>query len=193
MIKSEIRKLFKQKRKELSHSQIEKFDDLILIQFQQIALPYLSCVDSYIASEKHIEPDTSLILRYLQFRYPAIAIAAPKIEGEGFQLSHYLLSDTTDFVSNQFEINEPKSGRMIRETDIDLVLIPLLAFDKEGYRVGYGKGYYDRFLQKCRKDVLKVGISFFDPVEKIIDRHPEDVQMDYCCTPDQLYSWKKLS
>ena len=63
----------------------------------------------------------------------------------------------------------------------DLVIVPLLAFDKKGYRVGYGKGFYDRFLQNSK--TLKIGLSFFAPTEEIIDVHLNDVRLDKCITP----------
>ena len=43
---------------------------------------------------------------------------------------------------------------------IDVVFVPLLIFDKQGHRIGYGKGYYDRFLSKCKKDTIKVGLAW---------------------------------
>jgi 5-formyltetrahydrofolate cyclo-ligase len=69
------------------------------------------------------------------------------------------------------------------------VLVPLLAFDESGYRVGYGKGFYDRFLQQCRKDVLTVGFSYFDAIDKIEDTHQFDVPLNYCITPHRIYEF----
>ena len=68
-----------------------------------------------------------------------------------------------------------------------MVLVPLLAFDTKGYRVGYGKGFYDRFLSKI--DVKKVGISLFEAVECIADVHEDDIRLDLCITPKQIYSF----
>ena len=76
----------------------------------------------------------------------------------------------------------------IQNSKIDLVLIPLLCFDKKGYRVGYGKGYYDRFLAECRPDVMKIGLSIFEPVDEISDVDEFDVKMDYCITPNKIWS-----
>ncbi|MBU3714597.1 MAG: 5-formyltetrahydrofolate cyclo-ligase, partial [Ferruginibacter sp.] len=61
-----------------------------------------------------------------------------------------------------------------------------------GYRVGYGKGYYDRFIKKyCIENVLKIGFSFFEPIDEIADIHEHDVCMDYCITPETIYSFDK--
>ncbi|MDY6994028.1 MAG: 5-formyltetrahydrofolate cyclo-ligase, partial [Pseudomonadota bacterium] len=73
------------------------------------------------------------------------------------------------------------------ERDINLVLCPLLAFDKKGFRVGYGKGFYDRFFQKCQPNAIKVGLSFEEAVEHIEDINQYDIPLNYCVTPKKLY------
>lgn len=70
-----------------------------------------------------------------------------------------------------------------------MVLIPLLAFDKNGYRVGYGKGFYDRFLAECRPDVVKVGLSVFEPIDEITDLNEFDIKMDFCITPNRVWQF----
>lgn len=70
-----------------------------------------------------------------------------------------------------------------------MVLIPLLAFDKKGYRVGYGKGFYDRFLADCRPDVVKVGLSVFEPIDEIADLNEFDIKMDFCITPNRVWQF----
>lgn len=90
---------------------------------------------------------------------------------------------------NAFGIAEPIGTELVQPEEIDLVIIPMLAFDRKGNRVGYGKGYYDRFLCRCRRDCLKVGLSFFDPVDEISDVHPGDVRLDMCLTPERIFQW----
>jgi len=70
----------------------------------------------------------------------------------------------------------------------DLVILPLLAYDYQGNRVGYGKGYYDRFLAQI-PNIPKIGLSFFKPVEQISDIQIWDVTLDYCITPETIYSF----
>lgn len=189
MNKKEIRKIFREKRASLSAVQMGKLDDLILLQFQKIPTPYLNFVHSYIASEKLKEPDTSLILRFLKFRYPDIKIAAPKIDIRTLRMEHYHITNYDQIEQNIYGIDEPVSGELIHPEDIDMVIIPLLAFDERGYRVGYGKGYYDRFLSECRPDIIRVGLSFFEAVAVIDDTDTYDIPLDYCCTPHKLYVW----
>lgn len=191
MTKSEARKEFREKRVALSNASIEKLNDLVLLQFQKIELPFLNCVHSYIASEKLREADTSLILRYLQFINPDLKIAAPKIDVTSLRMTHYHITSYDQLKTNIYGIEEPHAGTVILPADIDLVLIPLLAFDRMGNRVGYGKGYYDRFLADCRRDVIKIGLSFFDPVDQIEDADEYDVKMNFCVTTHTVYDWTK--
>jgi len=67
------------------------------------------------------------------------------------------------------------------------VLVPLLSFDKKGFRVGYGKGFYDRFLMQCKSDCIKIGLSYFDPIDVIDDADEFDVPLDFCITPQKVY------
>ena len=68
-------------------------------------------------------------------------------------------------LKNKYGIPEPVGGTEMMPAEIELIIVPLLVFDINGNRVGYGKGYYDRFLKSCSENALKVGVSFFEPVE----------------------------
>ena len=115
-------------------------------------------------------------------------MAVPRIDIHTGEMHHIHFDDASLLISNAFGIDEPADGKIISEDDIDLVLIPLLAFDENGFRAGYGKGYYDRFLARCRKDVIKIGFSFFEPVDEIEDIDQFDISLNYCVTPERLYT-----
>lgn len=187
MTKNELRVIYKEKRHKLSLQKIDKFNDLILIQFQKLSLPHLYCVHTYLASLKLVEVDTTNLIRFLQFKNPDIKIAVPKIDNHSNSLYHYLLLENIQLVPNAFGIDEPQDGKRIEAQEIDVVLVPLLAFDRKGFRVGYGKGYYDKFLADCRPDVISVGLSYFDPVEVIADIDEFDLPLNYCVTPTRLF------
>ena len=70
-------------------------------------------------------------------------------------------------------------------SEVDVVLVPGLAFDEGGHRVGYGRGFYDRFLALCRPDCLKVGLSYFEPISQITDIHAGDIRLDLLITPER--------
>ena len=189
MTKKELRNIFKEKRKALSVHDIEKFNDLILINFQKLKLPFINCVHTYVASLKLGEPDTATIVRYLQFRNPLTKIVIPKVDIHSGSISHYHFEEGMELITNAYGIDEPKEGNLISEDEIDLVLIPLLAFDKKGFRVGFGKGYYDKFLARCKPNVIKTGLSFFDPVDEIKDISGFDIPLNFCITPKEIFSF----
>ncbi|RYF99725.1 MAG: 5-formyltetrahydrofolate cyclo-ligase, partial [Chitinophagaceae bacterium] len=95
--------------------------------------------------------------------------------------------DSTKIKKNEYNIPEPIDGIEVPDSKIDVVFVPLLAFDKKGHRVGYGKGFYDRFLAKCKPDVIIIGVSFFEAEEEILDVNPTDFALQYCVTPTNIY------
>lgn len=132
------------------------------------------------------EVDTTLMLTLLQGRDKQIIL--PKVAGDNV-LEHILLTDSTKITNNSWGIPEPQEGIKIDPLQLDVVFIPLLAFDKIGNRVGYGKGFYDDFLNNCSKDTLKIGLSFFEAEANIADVEPHDIPLDYCVTPTKIYTF----
>ena len=189
MTKSEARKLFSGKRGELGLREINTFQDLLLIRFQELDLPYMNLVHSYIKHPNRNEPDPELLLDWLEFRDPGISISYAKSNPDDCSMEHFLYAEPMNFKLNLFGIPEPESGEKIEPDSIDLAIIPLLAFDTKGNRVGYGKGYYDRFISQCRMDMLKIGLSFFPPVDEITDIGIFDKKLDFCITPSQIYDF----
>lgn len=187
MTKSELRKEFLARRKALTSTERQKMDDLLLIRFQQLALPSLRCLMNYWPMPEKGEPDTHLFEDFLHFRNPGLLVAYPRTDPATGDMQAIWVNEETDFQRNPFQVSEPVSGTVADPADFDLIIVPLLAFDERGYRVGFGKGYYDRFLSRCRKDCLKTGFSYFGPVKHIDDTHEFDVPLDHCVTPQHLY------
>lgn len=189
MTKKEARKIYKEKRLSLTTGDRNRNDDLILIHFQQLALPSVEYVHTYLAIKEYHEIETDHILHYLEFRNPELKIVIPKMDHEKNELLHIEYDEMVDVMKNEWGIHEPVNGNMVNEEQIDLVLVPLLAFDVKGNRVGYGKGYYDRFLSKCRPDTLKIGLSYFEALDSIADSNEFDIPLDYCITPQRVYEF----
>jgi 5-formyltetrahydrofolate cyclo-ligase len=99
------------------------------------------------------------------------------------------VNDETRFRKNNFNVFEPQKGDIMNPLSFDLVIVPLLAFDKNGNRVGFGKGYYDQFLAQCRSTCIKIGFSYFEPIDSIEDTHEFDVPLDLCVTPTTVYAF----
>lgn len=189
MTKTALRKLYKQKRNDLEEITIEKRQDLVLIQFQRLSLPFLNCLSTYLPMYHQREVDTYPIVDYLQFLNPGMTVVIPKTDMKTSSIQHYKYTADTILQENEYHILEPVDGELIAPLAIDLVLVPLLAFDEKGNRVGYGKGIYDRLLASCRKDVIKIGLSFFEAEAEIKDTDDFDISLDYCVTPHQVYEF----
>lgn len=187
MTKREARKLYKQKREDITPSQKAKWDDLILIQFQTLELPFLKTVMSFYSIEENNEVNSFLLTDYLHFKNPSLQVAYPRMDLEATVMHAIYCTADTPFETNEFNITEPAGNVIIPPYEIELVIIPMLAFDKKGHRVGYGKGYYDRYLNECREDCIKVGVSYFEAVEAIDDAAEFDVPLNFCITPQQVY------
>jgi len=187
MLKKDARKLFKEKRLKLSEAERSKMDDLLLIQFQTVDLPFLASLLTYWPIEENNEPNTHLLTEFLRFRNPELKICYPVSNFETTTMYAVATDIDTPFEKKHFNVYEPDGDAFIPPGDIDMVIVPLLAFDQEGYRVGYGKGFYDKWLAECRDDCIKAGFCYFDPVERIDDRHDFDVPLDLCITPQNVY------
>ena len=187
MLKKDIRKIFRLRRDELTETERMKADDLILIQLQTLEFPFFSNVMSYYPVDEKKEINSFIITDYLHFRNPALQVAYPRMIVEETKMEAVVCTPDAAFEVNEFGITEPAGNDIIPPEEIELVLVPLFAFDKQGNRVGYGKGYYDRFLKDCDPGCLKVGLSYFEPVDEIEDTDEFDVPLDLCITPQQVY------
>lgn len=187
MLKSKLRQIYKQKRKALSLETIENESLAIANQLLELPIWNWSFYHIFLSITEHKEVNTQCILNILSGKDKNIVIS--KTDFENLQMHHYLLLDSTVIKKNSWNIPEPVDGITILPTQIDVVFVPLLAFDLQGHRVGYGKGYYDKFLSECRPDTLKIGLSFFEAEHQIQDVYPTDIPLDYCVTPHQIYSF----
>ena len=187
MTKKEARKIYNQKRQEISYTDRSKWDDLILINFQTIDIPFLSAVFSFYPMEERNEVNAFILTEYLHFRNPNLQICYPKMDIKEPNMEAFACHADTIFEANGLNILEPLETEIINPEEIDLVIVPMLVCDIKGNRVGYGKGYYDRYLSRCNPGCIKVGVSYFEPVEQIDDADEFDVPLDFCITPSKAY------
>ncbi|WP_293913057.1 MULTISPECIES: 5-formyltetrahydrofolate cyclo-ligase [unclassified Sphingobacterium] len=186
MTKQELRQLYRLERKHLSVDELRAFNHQLLEHLKKMDWSKCQYCHVYLPISRNQEPDTLLFISWIQDTFPSIKLVISQSHAEDRSMSHYLLDNTTTYVENKWGIPEPVSGTPVDEKLLDMVLIPLLICDRTGNRVGYGKGFYDRFLKKCRPDVQKIGLSFFEPVEKITDVDPYDIALDCCITPQHI-------
>ncbi len=186
MLKKDLRLKYSTLRTDLSsqeviHSSLSIANKLLKLPIWEAAYYHIFLP---IAEKKEV--DTSFILSVLHGKDKNVIL--PKISGEN-SLEHILLTDTTKLITNSWGVPEPKEGIEVPIQKIDVVFVPLLAFDLVGNRVGYGKGFYDVFLTQCKPTVIKIGLSHFAAEDSISNPDEYDVSLDYCVTPDKVYSF----
>jgi len=189
MVKSQVRREYLQKRLSLEPEEISGKTDAIKKIFERFELPPIQIVLSYYPLTNRKEFDISICEQILLKRFPLVKTAWPKTDPDTLTMEAHVLDEHGLFAKNKYDILEPIGNNTVSPELIDLVFVPLLASDRRGFRVGYGKGYYDRYLTRCRKDVVKMGFSFFDLVDTVEDINEFDVPLDYCVTPSRLYEF----
>lgn len=164
----------------------EQIKNLFLAYFHDFKI---EAIHTFLPIAEKKEINTKPILDALKKRNPKLRVVVSKSNLETLEMTSYLLQEGTVLEINKWGIPEPLEGVLFDEVKIDVILIPLLAFDKSGNRVGYGKGFYDRFLRKCRSTVVKIGLCLEPPVAVIPDTHQFDVKLNYCVTPERIYNF----
>jgi 5-formyltetrahydrofolate cyclo-ligase len=187
MKKSALRKQANLLRAQLDAEAIQSLSNQLLTQFSRLNFNGVKVLHIFLPIQEKNEPDTFLLIEWLRAHHSDIKIIVPKSDFSTFLMTHHVLGDHKELQKNAFNILEPQQGEE-HKGDIDMVILPLLAFDSRGYRAGYGKGFYDRFLQDM--DTLKVGLSLFDVSENIEDVNEHDLKLDLCITPGKLYDFR---
>lgn len=187
MTKKALRTKYKALRQELSESDIEEKSLAIANQLLQLDIWDHSFYHLFLPIVSQKEVNTEYILNVLQGKDKNVVLS--KSNFEDYSMTHFLLTDTTVIKPNAYNIPEPVDGIEIQASQIDVVFVPLLAFDVNGHRVGYGKGFYDRFLSSCKPDTVKIGLSFFEAEAAFDTVDLNDVTLDYCVTTGATYNF----
>lgn len=191
MTKQELRQLYLQKRQALSEGEYAQLNfQLYQNFFANVDLSFVNVLHTFLPITLKREVDTWLIVDRIRREYPHIRISIPKVNNQTSELENFYFEGLHQIATNAWGIQEPNQGIPTPPEKIDMVLVPLLAFDKNGNRIGYGKGYYDRFLSTCRPYCKKIGLSLFTVEDKIADATNLDIELDQCITPTGILSFK---
>lgn len=185
--KNELRLEYKGLRHLLSDNDIEEKSLAVANKILSLPIWENTYFHIFLPITEQKEVNTEFILHLLSGKDKEIIVS--KADFETRNMTHFLLTDNTRIKKNEYNIPEPVDGIEVPSHKIDVVFVPLLAFDKKGHRVGYGKGFYDKFLSECKPDIIKIGLSFFEPEELIIDVFEGDIKLDYCVTPNSIHSF----
>jgi len=186
MNKKELRNKYKALRNTLSQTEIDDKSIAIANQLAQMDIWDYENYHIFLPIITQKEVNTEYLMHVLQGKDKNIIIS--KSDFSNTSMQHFLLTDNTALKINKWGIPEPTNGFIIDSKSIDIIFIPLLCYDTQGNRVGYGKGFYDRFLSEARPKKV-IGLSFFPPEKVILGINKTDYQLDFCVLPDKIYDF----
>jgi 5-formyltetrahydrofolate cyclo-ligase len=186
MTKQEVRETYIAKRKALSPRQLEEISEAVChMVFSKYQLEGKK-ISIFLPIERNKEINTYKI--WEKAKSFGAQVAIPKANFKTNEMKQVIFDSEDQLEVSEFGIPEPKKGRVIAAEHFDYVFVPLLAIDKQGNRVGYGKGFYDRFLKKCSPRCTFVGLNHFDDlVDKIDGIEFHDIKLNACITPNKIY------
>ena len=185
MLKKALRLTYKTLRKQLSEDQLEEMSLAIANKVLTLPIWEKAYFHIFLPITEQKEVNTEFLLHLLSGKDKEIVIS--KADFDTRKMTHYLLTDNTKIKKNEYNIPEPMDGIEVPSSKIQVVFVPLLAFDTKGNRVGYGKGFYDQFLAECTPETIKIGLSFFEAETFIADVFEKDIRLDFCITPKNCY------
>lgn len=185
MDKSALRKFYSDKRRELSPGELARRSEQV-IEAALSSFPLAQkTISLFLPIERKKEINTYTLWEKLMAMDAQVAV--PKVNQNKSDLKHLLLTNHQQLETTDLGIPEPKSGKVIAAHKIDVVFVPLLAFDETGNRIGYGGGFYDRFLKKCNAQCVFIGLSVFGPTKTLIEAEAHDIPLNACVTPDHVF------
>lgn len=185
MLKKALRIKYKALRRELSPDEIQEKSIAIANALLELPIWDRTYFHLFLPIVEQNEVNTELILQLLWGKDKEIVVS--KSDFHSREMHHYLLTENTKIKKNDYHIPEPQNGLEVPVAKIEVVFVPLLSFDHKGNRIGYGKGFYDKFLLNCPPDTIKIGLSFFEAEELISDVSESDIRLNYCVSPSRLY------
>lgn len=187
--KKDIRKQFLERRLNLDEPAAALLNKALLERVLGLDFTPYRYAHIFLPILEKKEADTWPLIAALKARYPQLQWVLSRSDMQSGVMEHLLWTPATILAKNRFGITEPQGGERIDPSALDVVFVPMLAFDAHGHRVGYGKGMYDRFLKQCRPDVHTIGLSLFEPVDAIPDADAYDVPLRTVVTPEKIYQF----
>ena len=182
-----LRKAFKEKRSKINLSQYQYLCKCIYNNLIKLEIWDKDFFHIYLSNDSKKEVSTNDIMSLLMKKNKKVIV--PKICHD--QLIHFEIDLNTEFIINELGIREPIIDVEFDKSLIEVIIVPLLVFDRKGHRVGYGGGYYDRFMSNAPKNVVKIGLSLFEPIDEISDINQNDIELNFVVTPSKTYSLHK--
>jgi len=182
MDKSRLRKSFLAQRNRLSFAEIQEKSRLIQYQlFNFPAYQQAKTIMFFVSFNKEVNTQ-DMIQKSLQNKQ----VIVPKILDDDSMIPMEI-KNFDELTTGKYGILEPHSNTIFENyNNIDMITVPAVVFDKQGYRVGYGKGYYDVFLKKI--NTLYVGLCMDFQIVEHITHDKWDIPVHYVITEKQVYT-----
>lgn len=182
-----FRKLMREKRNALTKEFCERASQALIINFKKLKnLDKYNAIGIYSAFDGEI--DLKDVINFC--RHENKKIFLPKLNNfknsENKKLIFCEFNSETTLIKNKFGIDESVSDVCVEASALDLLLLPLTAFDKQGHRLGMGQGYYDATLHGLKKMPFLVGVGYAFQEVDALTPHPKDVRLDAILTEKAL-------
>lgn len=180
--KTALREQLKYQRDELSKKDCRERSALILENL--VTLPDFfraDVVHTYISSKKN-EVDTHELIRMLLKQKKRVV--APISDKATKQMKHSELLSLSELVGGTYGVLEPRMYRPVPLSELQVIIVPALAVDKKGNRLGFGAGFYDRFLYDVRIPIIALVYDF--QIVKEVPQEPTDVPVSFIVTENEI-------
>lgn len=188
-LKADLRKKLKAERGALTREEVSAKSEAIFEKWRnRFSLKEIAWLHLFKSIDKFNEVQTHFFSDYLEEKHPRIKTVVPVMDKVNKKLRHALITNDIVMEENKFGVPEPKMPvQWVYPTMLEMVLVPLLGFDLEGNRLGYGGGYYDGFLEMVRPQCLKVGVAFELSKQESVFHQEHDVALDFVVTEEMVY------
>lgn len=185
-IKDELRRLYKEKRKQIPDKKLK--DNLICERFLSSDLyKNADLILCYASLDDEVSTDKIIVSALRDGK----KLALPLCTDRQGNMAFYLINSLSDISKGAFGIREPNAKLCERVEDFDnsVCIVPALSFDKNGYRLGYGKGYYDRFLKNY--GFISIGLCYNELMSESLPKDEYDEAVDYIACDDKVIMVKE--
>lgn len=157
---------------------------------KEISSSNAGCIHLFLPITQHKEIDLWPFIKWVWANLPSVQIVIPKCDFKTRKMVSYVLKPNTILTTENHGIPEPIEAVAIKNTDIDIVITPLIICDEEGHRIGYGKGFYDAFFNSVNKNTKRIGIGYFEPVNCVDNTDEWDIPLTHYISPTKVYTFK---
>lgn len=178
-----IREKLRKKRREISDVDFRKWSDKIILRLKkQSEFKSAKVIHSYVSMNNRREVNTHSLIRDILHETKQLVVPATQFNSG--TLNHFYLESYNALRPNKWGVLEPEDGEKCPVGKIELVIVPMVGGDERGYRIGYGGGFYDRFLSKV--SCPTIGLCFKQNIVPELPIEPFDVRLDKIITEEKI-------